>query len=53
MNLAYFYSRAPNPDRAAAIAYAQGALVSVPQWHYVSDVLLPQIEAMPAASAAP
>jgi hypothetical protein len=53
MNLAHLYSRGPKPDRAAAIAYARGALVSVPQWHYVGDVLLPQIEAMPAASAAP
>jgi hypothetical protein len=53
MNLAYYYSKGPKPDREAAIAYAQGALVSVPQWHYVGDVLLPQIEAMPVASAAP
>ena len=53
MNLAYFYSRGPRLDRAAAIAYAQGALVAVPRWHYVGDVLLPQIEAMPAASGAP
>src|SRR5262249_48187519 len=44
MNLAYLHSHAPNPDRATALAYAQGVLVSVPEWHYVHDVLLPQIE---------
>jgi hypothetical protein len=50
MNLAWAYSKDPkNPDRTAALAYAEGALVAVPGWHYVRDVLLPQIEAMPAA----
>jgi hypothetical protein len=50
MNLAYAYSHdSKGPDRAAALAYADGALVAVPEWHYVRDVLLPQIEAMPAA----
>lgn len=57
MNLAFAYSRDPkNPDRAAALAYAEGALTAVPEWHYVRDVLLPKIEAMPvnvAEAAAP
>lgn len=54
MNLAYMYAHAPKPDRALALAYASGALVSVPEWHYVRDVLLPQIEALPDhAPAAP
>jgi hypothetical protein len=44
MNLAYLYSHAPEPDARAALAYAQGALTAVPTWHYVRDVLLPQIE---------
>src|SRR5262249_9890186 len=53
MNLAFAYSRDPkSPDRAAALAYAEGALVAVPEWHYVRDVLLPQVEAMPATPAA-
>jgi hypothetical protein len=52
MNLAFAYSRDPkSPDRAAALAYAEGALTAVPEWHAVRDVLLPKIEAMPAAPA--
>lgn len=51
MNLAYLYSHVPTPDRAVALAYAEGALTAVPEWHYVRDVLLPQIEALPAAAA--
>jgi hypothetical protein len=50
MNLAFAYSRNPKgADRAAALAYAEGALTAVPEWHYVRDVLLPQIEALPVA----
>lgn len=53
MNLAWAYAKDPkNPDRATALAYADGALTAVPEWHYVREVLLPQIEAMPAAPAA-
>jgi hypothetical protein len=50
MNLAYMYSHVGTPDRAAALAYAEGAVTAVPEWHYVRDVLLPQIEALPAPS---
>jgi hypothetical protein len=56
MNLAYMYSHSPNPDRPTALAYAEGALTAVPEWHYVRDILLPQIEALPmppAPTAAP
>jgi len=35
-----------------ALAYAEGALTAVPEWHYVRDVLLPQIEALPVPVAA-
>jgi hypothetical protein len=52
MNLAYIYAHAATPDRAAALAYAEGALTAVPEWHYVRDILLPQIEALPEAVAA-
>jgi len=52
MNLAYMYSQGPKPDRALALAYAEGALTAVPQWHYVRDILLPRIEALPVAVAA-
>ena len=54
MNLAWAYSKNPkNPDRTAALAYADGALTAVPEWHYVRDVLVPQIEAMPAVASGP
>jgi len=49
MNLAYLYSHSAANNKTAALAYALGALTSVPEWHYVRDVLLPQIEAMPEA----
>lgn len=52
MNLSYMYSHGAAPDRALALAYAEGALAAVPEWHYVRDVLLPQIEALPLAAAA-
>jgi hypothetical protein len=53
MDLAYLYSHGPRTDRRAALAYAQGALTSVPEWHYVRDVLMPQIQALASAAAAP
>jgi hypothetical protein len=49
MDLAFLYSRTAPGNRAAAIAYAEGAVTAVPEWHYVRDILLPQIEAMPDA----
>lgn len=52
MNLSYVYAHGPKPDRALALAYAEGALTAVPEWHYVRDVLLPQIEALPVDVAA-
>lgn len=51
MNLAYLYSHSAMNDRATALAYAQGALTSVPEWHYVKDVLMKQIEALPDPAA--
>lgn len=53
MNLAYLHSRSKSPDRSAALAYAEGAVTAVPEWHFVRDILIPQIEALPAASPAP
>jgi hypothetical protein len=50
MNLAYMYAHGPQPNRALALAYASGALTAVPEWHYVRDILLPQIEALPPAA---
>jgi hypothetical protein len=50
MNLAYIWSHAPAPNKSQALAYAQGALTAVPEWHYVKDILLPQIQKLPEAS---
>jgi hypothetical protein len=52
MNLAYMYSHVGTPDRTAALAYAEGAVTAVPEWHYVRDILLPQIQKLPVAVAA-
>lgn len=43
MNLALANLNRTPPDVAAAERYAQSALALVPYWHYVRDVLLPQI----------
>jgi hypothetical protein len=43
MSLAYLYSHSTLDNRALALAYAEGALVAVPHWRYVADVLVPQI----------
>ena len=54
MNLAYLHSHLPTPERAVALAYAEGALTKAPHWHFVKDVQLPMIEALPVkADAAP
>lgn len=46
MNLAYLYSHSGLASRDLALAYAEGALVAAPDWHYVRDVLLVQIRAL-------
>jgi hypothetical protein len=43
MNLAFANLNRTTPDLAAAEQYAQSALALVPHWHYVRDILLPQI----------
>ncbi|HEY0782406.1 MAG TPA: hypothetical protein VGE98_08130 [Thermoanaerobaculia bacterium] len=43
MNLAFASLNREKPDPAAAERYARQALALVPDWHYVRDVLLPQI----------
>ena len=49
MNLAYFHMNSKvKPDLDAAERYARGALEIVPYWHYVRDILLPQILAAKA-----
>ncbi len=48
MTLAYVYSHSAIQNRDVARAYADGALAAVPDWHYVRDILVPQIQALPA-----
>ena len=43
MNLAWSNLNRTQPDLAAAERYAQSALQMIPYWHYVRDILLPQI----------
>ena len=43
MSLAYSYVNAKASDINAAERYAREALEIVPYWHYVRDILLPQI----------
>ena len=43
MNLAFANLNRTTPDLPAAERYAQDALALVPYWHYVRDILLPQI----------
>lgn len=45
MNLAWSYLNRSQPDLAKARDYARQALELVPYWHYVRDILIPQIEA--------
>jgi hypothetical protein len=54
MSCAFFHAQmATTPNRELARAYAEGALAVAPTWHYVRDILLPQIEALPAPKAEP
>jgi hypothetical protein len=53
MNLAYLYSHSSLANRDLALAYAEGALVAAPEWHYVRDVLWPQILAIPEPTPSP
>jgi tetratricopeptide (TPR) repeat protein len=57
MNLAWSHLNRATPDLATAESNARAALAIVPSWHYVRDILLPQIleakgkKAGPVASA--
>jgi hypothetical protein len=48
MSLAYSYLNTTPSDANAAERYARAALEIVPYWHYVRDILLPQILAAKA-----
>ena len=53
MSLAYMNTVGDSANRELARAYAESALSMVPDWHYVRDILLPKIEAMPDKPASP
>ena len=44
MNLAFAHLNAATPNPVLADKYAREALALVPYWHYVRDILLPQIQ---------
>lgn len=44
MNLAWAHLNKVEPDPAAAESYARQALAIVPDWQYVRDILMPQIQ---------
>ncbi len=51
MNLAWSNLNATTPDLNAAERYAVSALELVPNWHYVRDILLPQIRSAKAGKS--
>lgn len=53
MNLAWSNLNRTTPDLKAAEEDAQAALKIVPYWHYVRDILMPQIQAAQAKPAKP
>jgi hypothetical protein len=53
MNLAWSNLNRTTPDLKAAEEDAQAALKLVPYWHYVRDILVPQIQAAQAKPAKP
>jgi hypothetical protein len=50
MSLAWSNLNRNTPDLNAADQYAHSALALVPYWHYVRDILLPQIQSAKAAA---
>jgi len=50
MSLAWSSLNRATPDVNAADQYAHSALALVPYWHYVRDILLPQIQTAKAAA---
>jgi hypothetical protein len=53
MSLAWSYLNRTTPDLNAAEQDAQAALKIVPYWHYVRDILMPQIRAAQAKALPP
>ncbi|HEU5250740.1 MAG TPA: hypothetical protein VFW15_12200, partial [Thermoanaerobaculia bacterium] len=53
MNLAWSHLNRATPDLDAAESNARAALAIVPNWHYVRDILLPQIREAKAKGVVP
>lgn len=53
MNVAWSQLNRATPDLGAAESNARAALAIVPSWHYVRDILLPQIREAKAKKAGP
>ena len=53
MSLAWSNLNRTTPDLKAADQFAQAALKLVPYWHYVRDILMPQIQAAEAKAGLP
>ncbi|HEY4763243.1 MAG TPA: YciI family protein [Candidatus Sulfotelmatobacter sp.] len=53
MSLAWSNLNRTTPDLKAADQYAQAALKLVPYWHYVRDILMPQVQAAQAKAPLP
>jgi len=53
MSLAWSNLNRTTPDLKATDQYAQSALQLVPYWHYVRDILMPQIQAAQAKADLP
>ena len=53
MSLAWSNLNRTTPDLKAADQYARSALKLVPYWHYVRDILMPQIQAAQAKADLP
>jgi uncharacterized protein YciI len=53
MNLAWSNLNRTTPDLKAADQYARAALKLVPYWHYVRDILMPQIQAAETKAGLP
>ena len=49
MSLAWCSLNKTTPDPQRADAYARQALALVPDWHYLRDILLPQIQSARAS----
>ena len=53
MSLSYLYALPARAEKPVARAFAEAALFLVPDWHYVRDILMPQIAALPEPAPSP